>query len=644
MGQTAEYALYPTAYAAIVVGGGHAGCEAALALARCGFSTLLLTQNVDRIGWMSCNPAIGGIGKSHLVAEIDALGGEMARNTDQAGVHYKRLNASRGPAVQALRAQCDKLVYATAIRQTLENTDLLTIKQADVQGLWLEQGQLRGVRSHQGLTFAGQVVVLTAGTFLGAVLHTGMRTQAGGRAGDSPSLGLGDQLRLLGVQTQRHKTGTCPRLDKRSIDFAGLPLDPGLVPPPPMARDGAGAVLPQMPCHMTWTNERTHDLIRENLHRSPMFAGVIAGIGPRYCPSVEDKVVRFADHDRHQLFLEREGWQTQEVYVNGLSTSLPADVQVRMIHSISGLERAEIVRFGYAVEYDAIDPRQLGIDLQLKVLPGLFLAGQVNGTSGYEEAAAQGLAAGLGAVARLRGEPAPVFSRSDSYIGVMIDDLVTRGASEPYRMFTSRAEGRLHLRASNADLRLTPLGRRLGLVGDKAWTAHQQRVDRLAKAKAELETTLVKPTRENLARLEPLGAGTLVAPQSLSTLLCRPELDFQQIAPWVPSWMAAELSPDDQVELITAFRYRGYIAREAIRQARTQRNENLAIPEGLDYASVGGLTTEARTHLTQQRPAHLGHASRLPGVTPAAIAALSFHLTRRLRLRIKPEPGHDAPP
>lgn len=627
---------YPTTYRVLVIGGGHAGCEAALATARCGFETLLLTQNVDRIGWMSCNPAIGGVGKSHLVAEIDALGGEMARNADRAGVHYKLLNGSRGPAVRAVRVQCDKLAYATAMRGVLEAQPGLAIKQADVRRLWLDDGRLRGVETTQGLRFSADIVILTAGTFLAAVCHTGLQQQTGGRAGDAAAWGLGEQLRSLGVQTLRHKTGTCPRVDGRTVDWPRLLVDPGLEAPPPLSRHGAPPPLPQMPCHQTWTSSATHEIIRANLGRSPLYTGLIAGTGPRYCPSVEDKVVRFADHPRHPLFLEREGWQTQEIYINGLSTSLPADVQVAMVRSIDGLEHAEIVRFGYAVEYDAIDARQLDTDLQLRALPGLYFAGQVNGTSGYEEAAGQGLVAGLSAVARLRGQPPLELTRQTSYLGVMVDDLVTHGADEPYRMFTSRAEHRLTLRTSNADQRLTPAGRASGLVGDEQWAKFQTRTARLERARTVLQDTIIRPTRETRDWLAPFGSGDLVSPATLAMLLCRKELAWPALEPWLPASLQAdgELDEDDREELQTEVRYAGYVEREAIRHARARRQEQVQLPAALDYAAIGALSREAVQALVRVRPQTLAQAARIPGVTSAALQALSFHLTALRRRSI----------
>jgi tRNA uridine 5-carboxymethylaminomethyl modification enzyme len=618
----------------LVVGGGHAGCEAALACARMGVETLLLTQNVDRIGWMSCNPSIGGIGKSHLVAEIDALGGEMARNTDRAGVQYKWLNDSRGPAVRALRAQCDKLAYATAMRQVLEQQPRLHIKQGTVAALELDGTRVCGVTTQSGLHLRADAVVLTAGTFLDAVLHTGMTQESGGRAGDGPSVGLGGQLRALGVRTLRHKTGTCPRLDARTVDWQRLEADPGLVPPPPMSARSPGVSLPQMPCHIAYTNAETHAHILQGLDRSPLFSGIIEGTGPRYCPSIEDKVVRFGHHDRHYLFLEREGWSTGEVYVSGLSTSLPADVQLRVVRSIVGLEHAEIVRFGYAVEYDAIDARQLHRDLSLPAVRGLYLAGQVNGTSGYEEAAAQGLIAGLNAARHVRGEDPVVFPRQDSYLGVLVDDLVTQGNAEPYRMFTARAEHRLQLRCTNADLRLTPQGRALGLVDDSQWQSFEARSQRLEQGRRALQDTVVRPSREELPRIEALGQGSLTAPSTLAQLLCRSGVTWAQLAAWLPVELreGSGLDERDITELTTEVRYAGYVRREQARQARTARYDDWVIPRGFDFAALAGLSREVREKWHAAQPETLGQAARVAGVTPAAVQVLAFALRGQQRM------------
>ena len=638
----AEGLPYPRRWRVIVVGGGHAGCEAALACARAGLDTLLVTQNVDRIGWMSCNPAIGGVGKTHLVAEVDALGGEMARVTDRAGVHYKLLNGSKGPAVRALRIQCDKLAYATAMRGVVEGQPRLAVKQGDVRRLVLDGRRVCGIDTAQGLRFEADAVVITAGTFLGAVCHTGETRVVGGRAGDGASDGLGDQLRAAGVTTLRHKTGTCPRVDLRTIAWDQLPADPGLVPPPPLHRGGPPPPLPQMECRVAHTTPQTHDLIRANLHRSPLYGGAIQGVGPRYCPSVEDKVVRFADHDRHHVFLEREGWATREVYLNGLSTSLPADVQVQMVRSLPGLEAAEIVRFGYAVEYDAVDARDLGPDLALRALDGLWLAGQVNGTSGYEEAAGQGLWAALHVIARLQEVAPPHLTRANSYLGVMVDDLVTRGAAEPYRMFTARAEHRLRLRPGNADLRLRAEGRRLGLVDAAAWRAFEARRERLDAAESWLAQHEARPDPATVAWLHGVGGIGLDKPLALDALLCRPELQWADLAGRVPTWLwpgtdqtERDLDDDDRDEVRTRTRYRGYVVREDARAARSRHLDAILLPADLDFARLGTLTTEAADALTRVRPTTLGQASRVPGVTAAAVQALWFAVETPRRHRVE---------
>ncbi|MCO4763609.1 MAG: tRNA uridine-5-carboxymethylaminomethyl(34) synthesis enzyme MnmG [Myxococcales bacterium] len=621
--------VHPGSWDVIVVGGGHAGSEAALAAARSGCTTLLLTQSVDRIGWMSCNPAIGGVGKSHLVAEIDALGGEMARNTDRAGVHYKWLNRSRGPAVHALRAQCDKLVYATQMRNVIERQPGLTVKQGTVSRLWLdESGTVVGVVTGHDVAFCGTTVVLTAGTFLAAVCHTGQAQEEGGRAGEGAANDLGAQLRAAGVRTKRHKTGTCPRLDRRTVDWAQLRIDPGEAAR--MSPHGDGPALPQMDCHAAATNLRTHELILSAIDRSPLFSGQIEGSGPRYCPSIEDKVVRYTTRPSHALFLEREGWQTQEVYLSGLSTSLPPDVQVQMVRSIAGLEQAELVRFGYAVEYDTIDPTQLDSSLALPQLPQLLLAGQVNGTSGYEEAAAQGLVAGLSAVGMVRGIAPPIWSRSESYIGVMVDDLVTRGGDEPYRMFTSRAEHRLRLRTGNADLRLTPTGRSLGLVGDAQMQHFETRRSDLERGRVALQNAQLTPTAKTVAVIEATGTGTLRGPIRAADLLKRPKLQWQDVSEILPSEVLS-LQTGVMDELVTELRYAGYVEREQVRVARAQRAESVTLAADFDYRAIGGLSTEAIEKLERVRPSNLGQAGRIPGLTAGAMDALAIHIEVRRR-------------
>ncbi len=627
-----EPVSYPGRWNVLVVGGGHAGCEAALAAARLGCDVLLVTQSVDRIGWMSCNPAVGGVGKSHLVAEIDALGGEMARNTDRAGVHYKWLNRSRGPAVQALRVQCDKLAYATAMRGVVESQPRLQVKQGTVARLWLEDGRVVGVVTSHGVAFAADTVVLTAGTFLAAVCHTGDAQEAGGRAGEGAANDLGAQLREVGVRTRRHKTGTCPRLDGRTVDWDQLRVDPGERDPAPLSRYGGAPQLRQMDCHAARTNAKTHALIAAAMHRSPMAAGQITGRPPRYCPSIEDKVKRFPQRDTHTLFLEREGWSTGEVYLSGLSTSLPPEVQVDVVRSIDGLGRAELVRFGYAVEYDTIDPTQLNRSLGLPQLPGLFFAGQVNGTSGYEEAAAQGLVAGLAAVAWARDTAAPEWPRHESYIGVLVDDLVTRGGDEPYRMFTSRAEHRLRLRVGNADLRLTPTGRALGLVSDADFARFERRRAQLRQGATALAAAQLTPTAQTRALVEATGTGTIRGPMTVAELLRRPHLDWRGARELLP--VAVRELPDDVVdELVTGLRYAGYEQRADERAARSARAEHVRLAPDLDYAEVGGLSTEAVEKLSQVRPETLGQAGRIPGLTAGAMDALLIYLEGRRRSR-----------
>src|ERR1700722_8118797 len=615
-------------YDVIVVGAGHAGIEAALAAARMGARTLMLTLNLDHIGQMSCNPAIGGIGKGHLVREIDALGGEMAVAIDETGIQFRFLNTRKGPAVRARRAQADKAAYRTRMKRVLEATPNLTIRQASVERLIVEGGAVRAVESQIGELFAARTVILTTGTFLKGLVHIGLRNYNAGRAGDFAAMGLSDSLASLGFRIGRLKTGTCPRLDARTIDYSALEVQPGDEPPPPFSFRTARIAQSQLPCHLTFTNEATHAIIRGGLDRSPMYSGVIHSRGPRYCPSVEDKVMRFRDKDRHQIFLEPEGRDTVEVYPNGLSTSLPLDVPVSMVHTNKGLEQAEIMRPGYAIEYDFADPTQLQSSLETRLVDGLFFAGQLNGTTGYEEAGAQGLIAGINAVLKTRAEPPLILGRDQGYIGVMIDDLVTRGiGGEPYRMFTSRAEYRLLLREDNADRRLSLIGERLGLVGSEAASRIRQRGERVAAETLRLRTTIVHSNDAVNRLLGECDSSPLREATRAVDLMRRPELSYADVI------RIAGLNPaldfDQAAELETEVKYEGYVKRQTEAIERSKQLEDAAIPEWVDFHSIEGLSTEACERLSNIRPRSLGQAARMPGITPAAVSILAVHIRAR---------------
>ncbi|MEL3921526.1 tRNA uridine-5-carboxymethylaminomethyl(34) synthesis enzyme MnmG [Aeromonas enteropelogenes] len=624
---------YHEQFDVIVVGGGHAGTEAATAAARMGMNTLLLTHNIDTLGHMSCNPAIGGIGKGHLVKEVDALGGIMARAIDLGGIQFRTLNSSKGPAVRATRAQADRLLYKAVVRQMLENYPNLKIFQQACDDLIMDGDRVAGVVTQSGIRISGKTVVLTVGTFLNGLIHIGMENYKGGRAGDPPSIALAQRLREMPLRIDRLKTGTPPRIDARSVDFSVMQAQHGDDPRPVFSFIGDASQHPrQVPCYVTHTNERTHDVIRNNLDRSPMYAGVIEGIGPRYCPSIEDKITRFADKTAHQIFVEPEGLTTHELYPNGISTSLPFDVQVQIVRSIRGFENAHITRPGYAIEYDFFDPRDLKANMESKCIPNLFFAGQINGTTGYEEAAAQGLMAGLNAALRAQDKDPWHPRRDQAYMGVMMDDLSTLGTREPYRMFTSRAEYRLLLREDNADIRLTTIGRELGLVDDERWSKFNAKMELVELERQRMRSTWIHPQHPSLEAVNALVNTPLTREQSLEELLRRPEVTYdalmaiEGVGPAIADPAAAE-----QVEI--QIKYAGYIERQHDEVEKQLRNENTLLPLDLDYRDVNGLSNEVKTKLNDAKPQTIGQASRISGITPAAISILLVHLKKHGLLR-----------
>ncbi|WCN11310.1 tRNA uridine-5-carboxymethylaminomethyl(34) synthesis enzyme MnmG [Marinomonas mediterranea] len=620
---------FPSRFDVIVVGGGHAGTEAALAAARTGAKTLLLSHNIETLGQMSCNPAIGGIGKSHLVKEIDALDGAMALATDQGGIQFRTLNSRKGPAVRATRAQADRILYKAAIRQQLENQENLWLFQQSCEDLIVEEGAARGVVTQTGIRFLSKTVVLTAGTFLGGIIHVGLQNHSGGRAGDPPSIGLAEKLRALPFRVDRLKTGTPPRIDARSVDFSVMQAQPGDDVTPVMSYMGNSAMHPrQINCFITHTNEQTHDIIRSGMDRSPMYTGVIEGVGPRYCPSIEDKIVRFADKNSHQIFIEPEGLTTHELYPNGISTSLPFDVQLELVRSMKGLENAHITRPGYAIEYDYFNPQDLKYSLETKHMPGLFFAGQINGTTGYEEAGAQGLLAGLNAALQSQDKDAWTPRRDEAYLGVLVDDLITMGTKEPYRMFTSRAEYRLVLREDNADMRLTEKGRELGVVSDERWTAFCEKRESIERETQRMKSSWIVPNTPESEAINPKLETPISREYNLLDLLKRPGIEYSDVA-------NLKNAPEEKIDIRVAeqvqisVKYEGYISRQADDIERLRRQDNTALPEDLDYSGIDGLSNEVKQKLIDAKPQTLAAASRIQGITPAAISLLLVHLKKR---------------